>query len=172
MSQTPQWSLRQAEATDLQELVSFVQNRDELLFCYPCGQWPLTVGQLAASMAERRDNSVLLLNNRLAGFANLRQWHYGDYCELSNLMIAPWARGQGAAQQMIGYMQQLAQQHYQARHLHVACFNHNSAALLLFSKLGYQLHALTEHLNPPGERVALIQLSKALPSLSAEPVAR
>jgi ribosomal protein S18 acetylase RimI-like enzyme len=168
MSQTPQWSFRQAEAGDLQEVVSFVQNRDELFFSYPAGQWPLTVGQLAATMAERRANSVLLLNNRLAGFANLRQWHYGDYCELGNLMIAPWARGQGAAAQLIEHMQQLAQQHYQAQQLRVACFNHNSAGLLLYRKLGYQLHDLTERQNPQGERVALLQWRKALATLVSQ----
>ncbi|MCU1719375.1 GNAT family N-acetyltransferase [Pseudomonas sp. 5P_3.1_Bac2] len=166
MSQTPQWSVRPAEAGDLQEVVSFVQNPDELFFCYPAGHWPLTVGQLAATMAERRDNSVLLLNNRLAGFANLRQWHYGDYCELGNLIVAPWAREQGAAGQLMAHMEQFAQQHYQARSLQVACFNHNSAGLLLYRKLGYQLHSLSERLSPQGERVALIQLHKPLCALN------
>jgi RimJ/RimL family protein N-acetyltransferase len=96
-------------------------------FCYPKADWPLSVGQLAAAMAERRDSTVVLLEGRIAGFANFYQWHYDDHCALGNLMIAPWARGQGVAQYLVAVMEQLARAHYRATRMQVSCFNANSA---------------------------------------------
>lgn len=155
-------SHRPASAGDLAAIVGFPQNPEELFFCYPKASWPLTVGQLAAAMAERRDSTVALLDGRVAGFANFYQWQHGDFCALGNLMIAPWARGQGVAQYLVTAMEQLARAHYKAGRLQVSCFNANSAGLLLYPRLGYQLDQVLERRDPQGARVALIQFSKAL----------
>ena len=60
MNPTPHLSHRPAAAADLAEIVGFPQNADELFFCYPKADWPLSIGQLAAAMAERRDSTVVL----------------------------------------------------------------------------------------------------------------
>ena len=153
---------RPATANDLAQVVTFPQNRDELFFCFPRAAWPLDVGQLAATMAERRDSTVVELDGQLAGFANFFQWQYGEFCALGNLMVAPWARGRGVAQYLIGVMEEQARAHYQARLMKVSCFNGNAAGLLLYPRLGYQLAGVVKRATPSGERVALIQFSKAL----------
>ena len=153
---------RAATADDLSEIVTFAQNAEELFFCYPKADWPLSVGQLAATMAERRDSTVALLNGRVAGFANFYQWQYGDYCALGNLMVAPWARAQGVAHYLVTAMEQLAREHYHAKRMQVSCFNANSAGLLLYPRLGYQLSGLVERRDQQNQRVALIQFDKAL----------
>ena len=106
---------RPATANDLAQVVTFPQNRDELFFCFPRAAWPLDIGQLAAAMAERRDSTVVELDGQLAGFANFFQWQFGEFCALGNLMVAPWARGRGVAQYLIGVMEEQARAHYQAR---------------------------------------------------------
>lgn len=155
-------SHRPATATDLSSIVTFPQNASELFFAYPKADWPLSVGQLAASMAERRDSTVVVLEGRVAGFANFYQWQHGDFCALGNLMVAPWARGQGVAHYLVAVMEQLAREHYKATRMKVSCFNANSAGLLLYPKLGYQLDGIVERRDPQGARVALVQFGKAL----------
>ncbi len=153
---------RPATANDLAQVVTFPQNRDELFFCFPRAAWPLDIGQLAATMAERRESTVVELDGQLAGFANFFQWQYGEFCALGNLMVAPWARGRGVAQYLIGVMEEQARAHYQARLMKVSCFNGNAAGLLLYPRLGYQLAGVVERATPSCERVALIQFSKTL----------
>ncbi|MEX6501582.1 GNAT family N-acetyltransferase [Pseudomonas zhanjiangensis] len=162
MRTTPALSHRPASASDLADVVEFPQSAEELFFCYPKANWPLSVGQLAAAMAERRDSTVALLDGRVAGFANFYQWQYGDFCALGNLMIAPWARGQGVAHYLVAVMERLAREQHKARHLQASCFNANSAGLLLYPKLGYQPTRVLERSDPQGRRVALIQFSKSL----------
>jgi RimJ/RimL family protein N-acetyltransferase len=155
-------SHRPATAADLAEIVGFPQNADELFFCYPKADWPLSVGQLAAAMAERRDSTVVLLDNRVAGFANFYHWQHNDHCALGNLMVAPWARGHGVAHYLVTVMEQLAREHYHAKRMQVSCFNANSAGLLLYPKLGYALSGVVERRDRQDQRVALIQFSKGL----------
>ncbi|CAD5107647.1 GNAT family N-acetyltransferase [Zestomonas carbonaria] len=155
-------SHRPANAADLGEVVTFVQDPDELFFAYPKAAWPLTVGQLAAVMAERRDSMVALLDGRVAGFANFYQWQHGESCALGNMMVAPWARGHGVAQYLVGVMEQLARQHFKAQSMRISCFNANAAGLLLYTALGYRPQAIVERRDPRGGRVALVQLEKYL----------
>ena len=155
-------SHRPATLDDLPEVIRFPQNAEELFFCYPKAVWPLNVEQLAAAMVERRDSTVALLDGRVAGFANFYQWQQGEACALGNLMIAPWARGQGVARYLVTTMEQLAREHHQATRMRVSCFNTNSAGLLLYPALGYALSGLIERRDPQGARVALLQFDKAL----------
>ncbi|HWV10311.1 N-acetyltransferase family protein [Pseudomonas sp.] len=160
-------SHRPATATDLPTIVTFPQDANELFFAYPKANWPLSVGQLAASMAERRDSTVVVSEGRVAGFANFYQWQHGDFCALGNLMVAPWARGQGVAHYLVAVMERLAREHYKATRMKVSCFNANSAGLLLYPKLGYQLDGIVERRDPQGARVALVQFGKALKAETA-----
>ena len=158
----PQLQHRPASAEDLHEVVRFPQDSDELFFAYPKASWPLTVGQLAAAMAERRGSTVALLDGKVAGFANFYQWQHGEFCALGNMMVAPWARGQGVAQYLIEAMERLAREQYKARLMKVSCFNANAAGLLLYSRLGYQPRGIVERRSQDGHRVALVQLEKPL----------
>ncbi|RMH85277.1 GNAT family N-acetyltransferase [Pseudomonas sp. AOB-7] len=162
MPTTSSFTVRPAQAADLAAVVTFPQNADELFYCYPKASWPLSVGQLAAAMAERRDSTVVCLDDRVAGFANFYQWQHGEYCALGNVMVAPWARGQGVAQRLIEAMEALARQHFKAREMRVSCFNANSAGLLLYPRLGYALSGLVERRDHRQQRVALLQFSKPL----------
>ena len=154
---------RPASADDLDEVVRFVRNADELFYAFPRAHWPLTREQLAEAFAERRGNTLALLDGRPAGFANFYQSLPGDYCALGNLMIAPWARGQGVAHYLIGVMERLASHDFDARELRVSCFNDNAVGLLLYARLGYQLTGLVERQRGQA-RVALVEFVKPLQS--------
>ena len=155
-------SHRPAHDDDLSAVLGFVHNAEELFFAFPRASWPLTRAQLSEACATRQGSTLALLDGRPAGFANFYQTQPGEFCALGNLMIAPWARGQGVAQYLIGVMERLAARDFQARELHASCFNQNAAGLLLYARLGYALSGLVERQNKQGERVALVQFSKAL----------
>lgn len=158
----PELQHRPARTEDLAEIVRFPQDADELFYAYPKASWPLTVGQLAAAMAERRGSTVALLDGQVAGFANFYQWQHGEYCALGNMMVAPWARGQGVAQYLIRAMERQAREQYKAPLMKISCFNANTGGLLLYSGLGYQPRSIVERRTPDGQRVALVQMDKAL----------
>ncbi|MGG2395756.1 N-acetyltransferase family protein [Pseudomonas sp. SH1-B] len=153
---------RAATAADLSSVVGFPQNVDELFFCYPKAIWPLDVGQLAAAIAERRDSTVVELDDKVAGFANFYQWQHGEFCALGNLMVAPWARSRGVAQYLVQVMETLARERYKVPLMKVSCFNANAGGLLLYSRLGYRTVGIVERCAPDGSRVALVQLEKTL----------
>ena len=153
---------RPANADDLPAVVAIPQTADELFFCYPKGTWPFSVAQLADAVAQREASTVVLLDAQIAGFANFYQAKPGEYCALGNMMVAAWARGQGVAAYLIEQMEGIARQHFAAQEMRVSCFNANSAGLLLYPKLGYQVYGIEERRNPLGERVALVQFRKAL----------
>lgn len=158
----PHLQYRTANAEDLHEVVRFPQDADELFFAYPKASWPLTVGQLAAAMAERRGSTVALLDGKVAGFANFYQWQHGEFCALGNMMVALWARGHGVAQFLIEAMERQAREQYKAKLMKVSCFNANAGGLLLYTRLGYQPRAIVERLSPEGRRIALVQMDKPL----------
>lgn len=154
---------RPAELDDLAQVSGFVRNADELFHSYPKGHWPLSVEQLASVWRERRNSTLALLDTRPAGFANFYQHERGHYCSLGNLMIAPWARGQGVARYLVGVMEQLARRDHEARELRISCFSDNAAGLLLYSDLGYQTRQIVERTRG-NQRVALVLLFKPLTS--------
>ncbi|MOA09474.1 Acetyltransferase (GNAT) family protein [compost metagenome] len=153
---------RPAEAGDLAEVIGFPQDRDELFYAYPKASWPLTLEQLAAAVAERRESTVALLDGRVAGFANFYQWQPGEYCALGNMLVAPWARQHGVARHLIEAMERIAAQRYAAPRMKVSCFCTNSAGLLLYTRLGYRPYGIVERSDPQGRRIALVQLEKPL----------
>lgn len=159
---TTTFSHRPATAADLTQIVDFHQDPDELFFCHPQAHWPLDVAQLQASIAGGRDNTLVLLDGRAAGFANFQHWQHGKHCTLGNLVVAHWTRGRGVAQYLFEVMAQHARAHYQARLMSVSCLNTNSAALRLSLKLGFQVSGLAERLDRHQQRVVLIQLQKQL----------
>ncbi|UTW09382.1 GNAT family N-acetyltransferase [Pseudomonas benzenivorans] len=156
-------SHRAACEADLATVVEFPRSAQELFFSYPRASWPLTVAQLAAAMAERNNSTVALLDGRVAGFANFYQTQANELCALGNLMIAPWARGQGVAHYLIAEMERQAREDFNATLMRASCHNDNAAGLLLYARLGYRARDIVERRDFQGRRVALVQMEKALP---------
>ncbi|WP_439860807.1 GNAT family N-acetyltransferase [Pseudomonas sp. MBLB4136] len=163
MNHPARLSHRPASPADLASVVEFPQSAQELFFSYPRASWPLSVEQLAAAMAERSNSTVALLDGRVAGFANFYQAQPNELCALGNLMIAPWARGQGVAHYLIGEMERQAREDFNAARMRASCHNDNAAGLLLYSRLGYRVREIAERQDFAGRRVALLQMEKALP---------
>lgn len=142
---------------DLQKICAFPKNEEELFFFFPRAVYPLTLCQLQSAIKQRSDATVVELNGNVAGFANFYRWQSGT-CNIGNLIIAPWARGKGAAKFLVKTMINLAVTRHSAINVHVSCFNRNTSGLLLYEKLGFKPFDIEGRRNYDGSQVALIHM--------------
>ena len=143
---------------DIQTVCGFAQDAQELFFFFPKAQFPLTPQQLSQAVEERADATVVELDGEVVAFANFYRWESEGRCSIGNVIIAPAARGRGAARYLMRQMIDLARTKYCAREVTVSCFNQNLAGLLLYPKLGFEPFAVEERVDPQGNRVALIHM--------------
>ncbi|OLS62346.1 GNAT family N-acetyltransferase [Pseudomonas putida] len=155
-------SFRTAQPGDIPVVCTFAQSSDEAFFFFPKCTWPLTPEQLAAAVAQRSDSSVVVEGDEVLAFANFYQWEQGGTCSLGNVLVSPNARGRGVARYLVEQMMEVARQRHQAREMKVSCFNHNTAGLLLYPKLGFVPFGIEERQDQNGQRVALVQMHQRL----------
>ena len=142
--------------SDLPLICSFPVNARELYFMFPKAVYPLTPEQLKGAIESRSDSTVALLDGRPAAFANFYQWERGGTCSIGNVIVDPEARGMGAAAYLVKTMIDIAATRHAAREVQLDCFNHNTAGLLLYPKLGFKPFKIEERKDYLGERQALI----------------
>lgn len=158
---------RPATELDLRVVCDFAQDAQELFFFFPKAQFPLTPLQLSQAVAERADATVVELDGQVAAFANFYRWEMAGRCSIGNVVVAPAARGQGAARYLMKQMINLALTKYRAREVTVSCFNQNVAGLLLYPRLGFEPFAVEARVGPQGNRVALIHMRLTSASVCA-----
>lgn len=149
---------RPATELDLQVVCGFAQDAQELFFFFPKAQFPLTPQQLSQAVAERAEATVVELDGQVVAFANFYRWEMGGRCSIGNVVVAPAARGRGAARYLMERMIVLALTKHRAREVTVSCFNQNVAGLLLYPQLGFEPFAIEERSDQQGHRVALVHM--------------
>ncbi|WP_035242449.1 GNAT family N-acetyltransferase [Desulfobacter vibrioformis] len=153
---------------DLQSICSFPQSEEELFYFYPKALYPLTPEQLQSAIDQRSDSTVFVQNDCIVGFANFYRWKDGICC-IGNVVVAPFARGQGVAKFIVETMISLADHRHSASVVQISCFNQNIAGLILYNKLGFKPFDVEEREYIDGKRVALIhmhyQITKTQPQL-------
>ncbi|WP_248918777.1 GNAT family N-acetyltransferase [Pseudomonas entomophila] len=153
---------RSVQATDIPAICSFPQGSDELFYMFPKATYPLTPEQLGEAIAQRSGSTVVEANGVVVGFANFYRAEHGGICALGNVVVAPTARGRGVARYLVQCMIGLAREQFAAREVWVSCFNHNTAGLLLYPRLGFVPFGIEERRAPDGARVALVQMRQML----------
>lgn len=150
-------AFRPVRDTDLPAICTFARSAEELYYLAPRASFPLTPEQLAASIAQRSDSSVVCQGDAVLGFANIYKREQGA-CWVGNVAVAPEARRQGVARFLMQQMAQLAAERHSARELRVSCFNPNTAGLLLYARLGYTPYALEERSDLQQQPIILVHL--------------
>ena len=107
---------------------------------------------------RRTDSTVVLLGERVVGFANFYICEPGEKCAIGNVVVAPKIRGYGVGKYLIETMVQIALTKHRAKEVHISCFNQNVAGLLLYQKLGFMPVVIEERFDKEGNRVALIHM--------------
>lgn len=150
-------AFRPVRDADLPAICAFAHSADELYYLAPRARFPLSVDQLAASIAQRSDSSVVCRGDAVLAFANIYKREEGA-CWVGNVAVAAQARRQGVARFLMQQMGRLAAERYGAGELRVSCFNPNTAGLLLYRRLGYTPFALEERLDQCQQPIVLIHL--------------
>lgn len=153
-------TFRDLEQGDLELIAGFPRTAEETYFMFPKARHPLTPEQLAAAAAERRCLTVALDRTRVVAYANFYHWEEGGTCAVGNLVVHPDFRSQGLASALMGRMIERAVEEYSATRLEVACFSPNTAALLLYRKLGFTPFDIRERRDHHNRPVALVMLEK------------
>lgn len=154
-----QLSHRPVSLMDIPILCGFPQSDDELFFLFPKAAYPLTHDQLKTAIDQRSDSTVVIADNRPAGFANFYQREWGGRCSIGNVMVAPDFRGCGVGRYLVTCMINIAFSRYQAEEIRISCFNQNVTGLLLYSALGFKPCEIEERKDHRGNRVALIHMT-------------
>lgn len=157
---------RPVSEADLPALCALPRTPEELFYCFPRADFPLTEAQLRASIAQRADSTVVELDGRVVAFANFYQWAEGGVCAIGNVMVAADARRRGVASTLMRALCALAFEKYRAAEVKVSCFNANTAGLLLYPRLGFVPYAVEERRDKNDEPVALIHLRLTRDSVS------
>lgn len=156
---------RPVTEADLPRICSFPQSAEELFFLFPKARYPLTPEQLAGAITARADSMVVEQGGQAMAFANFYQWQMHGHCAIGNVMVAPESRGGGIGRYLIEAMVMLARTKYQAREVRVSCFNHNTAGMLFYARLGFTPCGIEQRSDGQGHPVALLHLCLPLPSV-------
>lgn len=162
LSKMNKLSFRSIADNDLGTICQLPQNKEELFFMFPKADYPLSVEQLEAVMANRSDSTVILLDNKIVGFANFYEVKDNEYCSIGNVIVSSYFRNNGIGKYLIETMESIALKKYNVREIHISCFNMNTKGILLYSKLGYIPYEIEERLNKEESKVALIKMKKEM----------
>ncbi|WP_338374817.1 GNAT family N-acetyltransferase [Dysgonomonas capnocytophagoides] len=153
---------RLAENEDWEKVCKLPQNEEELFFMFPKADYPLSVEQLQTVVENRSDSTVILLDNKIVGFANFYEVKENNYCSIGNVIVSSNFRNKGIGKYLIETMESIALEKYNVREIHISCFNINTKGILLYSKLSYLPYEIEERLDKEKHKIALIKMKRSL----------
>ena len=152
---------RPATKNDFPSICKLIRNREELLWVYPAGKYPLTVPQLEVLAEKRIELTVAVESDRVVGFADFYDYQPGMTVFIGNVIVDRKCRGRGLGKALIANMLEKAFDVYKLPEVRISVFSDNARALLLYARLGFVPYAMDERLKSDGKRVALIHLRRA-----------
>lgn len=146
-------------------ICALVSSAEQLYLIHPNAVYPWDHQQLFKLMDERQDLTVLLENDQVVGFANLYKVMATQSAFLGNVVIAHSHRGRGLGKALVAHMATICTQKYQATP-HLAVFNDNTAALLLYAQMGFVPYALEARQTLANKPTALLMMAMRSDTLS------
>lgn len=150
--------IREATEKDFKEVCGLVKTKEELFWVYPSGTYPLDEAQLMKIQRDRKELTVVVVNGKIAGFANLYDYKENESAFIGNVLVGREYRGQGLGRKIVSYMLNAAFEKYHLPEVKISVFSENALALLLYSGFGFFPYEIEERKNPEGKRVALIHM--------------
>ncbi len=150
--------IRAATEKDYEGICNLIESEEELFLVYPGGQYPFTIGQLVELSKLRTELTVVLDADRIIGFANFYNYEKNKSAFIGNVVIAKDYRGKGIGKNIVTYMLNIAFKKYKLPEIRISVFNNNTAALLLYSGLGFKPYDIEERKDYTGQRVVLVHM--------------
>jgi len=152
------YSNRQLKKSDAEIICRFPQSEEELFYMFPRSTYPLPPEQLIAAAEERRCPTVVTLENTIVGYGNFINADSGDHCSIENVIVNPVHRRKGVASYLVKSLVEIAFTEFQAKYVRLSCFNHNTAGLLLYKKLGFSPVEIEQRQSHEEKIIAVIHL--------------
>lgn len=153
---------RPAQQSDLAIVATFATSAEELFYVHPTARFPFTAEQLLPNFQNRKGNTVMQVEGKVAGFANYISVTEGDSATIGNVIINPALRGKGIGKALLIAMETKAAQEYGAQHSIIPCFNTNTYGLHFYHSLGYVPFKGEPRIDHKGETIFLLYLKKTL----------
>ena len=143
-------------------IVALIPTLEELFLIYPNGRHPFDIEQVEQLAKERKNLTVLLSGNQVIGFSNLYNVIPGEHAFIGNVVIAKSHRSLGLGKRLVAHMIDIIFHSYNAN-AHLAVFNDNTPALLLYHSLGFTPYELELREHPKNGKCALINMKLSKP---------
>ncbi len=147
--------IREVTEEDILQICTLAETQDELFYCFPKANFPLSVADVRHSIETRASATVIEIAGRVVAFANFYRWQE-KICSIGNVIVSVDDRGSGIGRYLISHMINLAFEKYAAQTVTVSCFNRNVAGLLFYPKLGFRPYDIEQRVDYNGEQVVLI----------------
>ncbi len=154
------FSHRAIEAPDAEVIATFPQSVEELFYMFPKAEYPLQPEFLLKEAKCRPSPTVVLLDDKLAGYGNFINAEHGDFCSIGNVVVNPAMRKMGVASYLVETLTAIAFNKLKAKYVKISCFNENIAGLLLYHKLGFAPAGMEIRKRQNDQQVALIHMHK------------
>ena len=152
------YSNRQPNKSDAETICRFPQSEEERFYMFPRANYPLTPEQLIDAAEERKCPTVVTQEKTIVGYGNFFHAELGDHCWIGNVIVNPDYRRKGVAAYLVNSLVDIAFTEFQAKYVRISCFNHNTAGLLLYKKLGFSPVDIEQWQSHDGKVIAVIYL--------------
>ncbi len=133
--------IREATPKDFNQIAKLIKNKQELLYIYPSGKFPLTQAQIKELYEARKEFTVLTQNDKIIGFANLYDYLENRFVFIGNVVIDEAYRGCGKGKKLISHMLNLAEKKYLLPEVRISVFADNEDALHLYIDFGFEIYS-------------------------------
>ncbi len=159
MTTEPTLTFRRVAAAEYQAICDMLPNEEESFLTYAQGKHPLTVEQVGALVAKRTEPTVMVLDGRVAGFANFYGHKEGRSVVIGNVVIDPSLRGKRLGELLVRHMIDVAFRKYGVPRVRIHVYNRNVAGLLLYRSLGFKPYNMKAKKDYKGDTVVLLSLA-------------
>jgi len=151
-------SFRNVVTEDYSAICRLVRNEEELFLVYAQGRFPLTVDQVDTLVSKRMQPTVMLVNDRVAGFGNFYGYRAGRSVVIGNVVVDAVLRGRGLGKRLVTHLIDLAFDEYDLPRVRIHVYNRNLGGLLLYVALGFRPYAMKVKKDHAGNPVVLFTL--------------
>jgi len=149
--------IEKAERNHFEDICKLITSPEEMYLVYPSGRYPLDLVQLEHLKSVRDDLSIISLDNKVIGFANIYDIKEGQSAFIGNVIIDKAQRGKGYGLALIKHMMELIKTKHKALP-HLSVFGNNVKAIMLYKGLGFVPYDVEERNDNTGQKVALFHM--------------
>lgn len=145
----------------LEQLLDWTENSDQVqLFAGPGLSWPLSVEQMSESELSGRA-FMLVDQGVLLGYCQLK-WRGAGNVRLCRVIVNPELRGKGIGKHLICSVIKFANESLMASRMELGVYQHNTAAILCYQKLGFTTYQHRNVQSAQGQLWKVMDMQKIL----------